>query len=176
MDSILLWAVQSKGQRRSISVELFQGTHRGRPPHPSQRNGGCSIVTEEREVSWSRQHPSRTGLSRWRGFNHRSHDNLQQDLADRRMANPMDPILFHHFPRKSTCSSARTTKQSASSVTQAKLCWRSCWSDWSHKRRRLFLKNRQASEQEGAPQSRSSTYKSSMRNISSTSKTSTMSS
>ena len=44
----------------------------------------------------SRQHPSRTGPSRWRGCNHRSHDNLQQDLADRRMANPMDPVLSHH--------------------------------------------------------------------------------
>ena len=41
-------------------------------------------------------HPSRTGPGRWRGCNHRSHDNLQQDLADRRMANPMDPVLSHH--------------------------------------------------------------------------------
>ena len=39
-----------------------------------------------------------------------------------------------------------------------------------------MLKNRQASEQEGAPQSRYSTYESSVRNICSTSKTSTMSS
>ena len=27
---------------------------------------------------------------------HRSHDNLQQDLADRRMANTMDPVFSHH--------------------------------------------------------------------------------
>ena len=40
------------------------------------------------------QHPNRTGASRWRGCNHHSHNNLQQDLADRRMANPMDP--YHH--------------------------------------------------------------------------------
>ena len=39
--------------------------------------------------------PSRTGPSRWRGCNHCCHDNLQQDLADRRMANPMDPVLSH---------------------------------------------------------------------------------
>ena len=26
----------------------------------------------------------------------RSHDNLQQDLADRRIADPMDPVLSHH--------------------------------------------------------------------------------
>ena len=93
---ILLWAVQLQGQWRSISTELHPDRHRGWPPHPSQRSGGRSTITEEREVSWSRQHPSRTGPSRWRGCNHRSHDNLQQDLADRRMANPMDPVLSHH--------------------------------------------------------------------------------
>ena len=53
-------------------------------------------MTEEREVSWSRQHPRRAGPSRWGGCNHRSHDNLQQDLADRRLANPMDPVLSYH--------------------------------------------------------------------------------
>ena len=41
---------------------------------------------------------------------------------------------------------------------------------------KIIAKNRQASEQEGVPQSRSSTYASYVRNISSTSKTSTMSS
>ena len=35
-------------------------------------------------------------LVRWRGRNRRSHNNLQQDLADRRMANPVDPVLDHH--------------------------------------------------------------------------------
>ena len=30
------------------------------------------------------------------GCNLRFHDNLQQDLADRKMANPMDPVLSHH--------------------------------------------------------------------------------
>ena len=65
-------------------------------PHPSQRSGGCSTITEEREVSWSRQHPSITGPNRRIGCNYCSHDNLQQDLADRRMANPMHPVLRHH--------------------------------------------------------------------------------
>ena len=62
----------------------------------AQRSGGCSTIIEGREISWSRQHPSRTGPSRWRGCSHRSHNNLQQDFADRRMANPMDPVLNHH--------------------------------------------------------------------------------
>ena len=96
MDRILLLAVQLQGQWRSVSTELSPDTHRVPPPHPSQRSGGCSIISEEREVSWSRQHPSRTGPSRWRGCNHCSHDNLQQDLADRRMANYVDPVLSHH--------------------------------------------------------------------------------
>ena len=78
------------------SSELSPYTHRRRPLHPSQWSGGCSTIIEEMEVSWSWKHPSRTGPSRWKGCNHRSHDNLQQDLADRRMANPMDQVLSHH--------------------------------------------------------------------------------
>ena len=96
MDRILLWAVQLQGQWKYISTELSPDRHRGWPPHPSQRSGRCSAIIEEREVCRNRQHPSRTGPSRLRGCNHRSHDNLQQDLADRRMANPMDPALSHH--------------------------------------------------------------------------------
>ena len=178
MDRILHWAVQSQGQRRSISTELFPDTQRGWPPHPLQTSGGCSTITEKREVSWSRQHPSRTGPSRWRGCNYHSHDNLQQDLADRRMANHMDPVLSHHTSqeRQPAAVPELPNNESASSVTKAKSCWRSYWTDWSHKQRRSSLKNRQASEQEGAPKSRSATYESSVRNISSTSKTSTMSS
>ena len=57
------------------------------------------MITEEREVSWSQQHPSRTGPRR-RGCSHSSHDNLQQDLADSRMANPMDPVLSHLFSQE----------------------------------------------------------------------------
>ena len=64
--------------------------------HPILRREVEAAITEEREVNWSRQHPSSTGPSRWRGCNHHSHDNLQQDLADRRMANPMEPVLSHH--------------------------------------------------------------------------------
>ena len=30
----------------------------------SQRSGSCSTIIEEKEVSWSRQHPNRTGRSR----------------------------------------------------------------------------------------------------------------
>ena len=40
--------------------------------------------------------PAKTRPSRWRGCNHRSHDSLRQDLADRRIANPMDPVFSHH--------------------------------------------------------------------------------
>ena len=56
----------------------------------------CKEHIEEREISWSSQHPGRSGPSRWRGRNHRSHDDLQQDLADRKIANPVDPVLSHH--------------------------------------------------------------------------------
>ena len=79
-----------------ISTKLLPGRHRGWPPHPLQRSGGCSTIIEEKEISWSQQHPSRTGPRTWRGSNYRSHDSLQQDLADTRMGNPVDPVLSHY--------------------------------------------------------------------------------
>ena len=45
--------------------------------------------------------------------------------------------------------------------SQSKVMMKITLNRWSHKRRRSSLKIRQASEQEGTPQSRSSTYKSS---------------
>ena len=96
LDRILHWAVQSQGQWRSISTWLSPDRHIGWPPLPSQGSGGCSTIIEEREVGWSCQSPSRSGPSRWRRCNHHSHDNLQQDLADWRMANPLVPVLSHH--------------------------------------------------------------------------------
>ena len=92
--------VQSQGQWRSISTGLSPDRHKGWPPHPSQRSGGCSTITEEREVGWSRQFPSRTDPNRWRRCNHRSHNNLRSDLADWEMANIVDPVLSHHTSQK----------------------------------------------------------------------------
>ena len=111
MDRILLWAVQLQGQWRSISTELSPDRHIGWPPLPSQRSWGWSTIIEEREVSWSRRHPSRTGRSRWRGSNHCSHDNLQHDLADRWMSNPMDPVLSHHTYQERQPATRSTTEQ-----------------------------------------------------------------
>ena len=75
-------------------------TQRMTIPSPRKEVEAFSTITEEREVSWSRKHPSRTGPSRWTGSNHRSHGNLHQDLADRRMANPVDPVLSHYTPQE----------------------------------------------------------------------------
>ena len=42
-----------------------------------------------------------------------------KDLADRRMANPLDPVTEHRTSQE-TCNSAGTTERSASAATQAK--------------------------------------------------------
>ena len=149
----------ARGQTQRMTILSFEG--------------GCSTVFEEREVSLRWQHPSRTGPSRWRGCNHRCHNNLQQDLADRRMDNPVDPVLIITLPKKGNLQQHQTYWM-ISLISHPKSCWRSYLTDWSHKWRRSLLKNKWASEQEGAPQSRSSIYESSVRNITSTSKTSTM--
>ena len=178
MDRILLWAVQPQGQWRSINTELSPDRHRGWPPYPSQRSGGCSTMTiiELREISWSQQHPSRTGPSRWRGCNQCSHDNLPQDLADRRLANLVDPVLSHNTSQERQPAAVPELLNDQPHQSPKQSCWRSYWTHWSHKWRRPSLKNRQASKQEGVPLSRSSIYESSVRITSNTSKTSAMSS
>ena len=159
MDRVLLWAVQSQGQWRSISTELSPDRHRGRPLYSFQRSGGYSTIIEEGEVNWSWQHPSRTGPSRWRGRNYRSHDNLQQELPDRRgnlqqCQNYRTISLISHPSKVMLKIILNRLKPQAEKITAEEQA--------------RFL-------QEETPQSRSSTYESSVRNISSTSKISTMS-
>ena len=91
-----------------MPMEIHQYWTVPRHTNRGQRRGGCSTIIEEREVSLSRQHPSRTGLSSRRECNHRSHNNLLQNLADRRMANSMDPVLRHHKGNLQQCQSYRT--------------------------------------------------------------------
>ena len=50
MDRTLLWIVQSQDQWRVISTELSPDRHRGRPSHPSQRNGGVTTIIQERNA------------------------------------------------------------------------------------------------------------------------------
>ena len=49
--------------------------------HPVLRKKveACSTIIEEKEVSWSQQHPGKIDPRRWRVCNYRSYDNLQQE-------------------------------------------------------------------------------------------------
>ena len=102
------------GQRWSISIKPSPNRHRGRPTHPSQRSSVCSTIIEQREV--------RTGPSRWRGRNHRSHYNLQQDLTDRRMPTPWTQSLVITLPKKGNLQQCQNYRTISLIVTQAKSC------------------------------------------------------
>ena len=78
---------------------------------------------------------------RWTGCNHRSHDNLQQDLVDRRMAGPVDPVLSHQ------CQDCP-----ASSANQAKLLRKITLNRWKPKAEKII-----AEEQAGFKAGRSTT-------------------
>ena len=138
MDRTLFWALRSQGQRSSINTEL--SPDRGRPPDHSQRSLACSTITEEREVSWSWQHPSRTLPSRWRGCNHRSHDNLQQDL----MTNPVDPVL-NHYTFQERQLAAEPEYRTISLISHPRKIMLRIILKRLRKRRKSLLKNRQAS-------------------------------
>ena len=148
MDRILHWAVQSQGQWRSINTGLSPDRHRGWPHHPSQRSGGYSTITEEREVSLSRQHPSKNSLT---------------TICDRiwqtgEWPTPWTQSLVITLPKKGNlqqCQNYQTISH-ISHQSKVMLKTKKYWTDWSLKRRRSLLKSRQASGQEGAPQSRPS--------------------
>ena len=94
-NTALSYTVTKPTELHQYCIVLRQ-TQRTTTTHPWQRSGGCSRIIEEREVSWNWQHSNRTGVIRRRGCNHCSHVNVQQDLADRKMANSAHPVLSHH--------------------------------------------------------------------------------
>ena len=99
--------------------------------------------------------------------NCRSHDNLQQYLADSRMAIPVDPVPGHHTSQERQTAAVPELPNNKPHQSPKQ----------SHAEDILNILKPQAEniiaeEQEGVPQSRSSTYAFCVRNISSTSKTS----
>ena len=160
MDEILLWAVQLQGQWRSISTELSQERPRGRPPNPSKRSGSCSATIEERDnippelVQADGEDVITTLMTIcnkiWNG-----------------MANPMDPVLSHHTSqeRQPAAVSDLSNNQPHQSTKQS-------YAE-DHTEQIEATSGEDYRWRTGILQSRSSTYESSVRNISSTSKTST---
>ena len=61
------FSLNSRGQWRSIVLICSQTETEDDHPILRTKSGGCSTIIEEREVSWSQQHPGRTGPSSWRG-------------------------------------------------------------------------------------------------------------
>ena len=89
---------------------------------------------------------------------------------------PWTQSLVITLPKKGNLQQCQNYRTISLICHQSKVMLKIILKDLIHKQRRSSPKNRQASEQEVVPQNRSSTYAFSVRNISSTSKTSTMSS
>ena len=156
------------------SVLYWPPTHWGWPTHPSQKSEGCSTITEGREVSWSCQHPSIAGSSGGEDVITALMTICNKIWQTGEWPTPWTQSLVITLPKKR--QPAVVPELPKYQPHQPSRQSHAEDHDWSHKWRRSSLKNWQASEQEGAPQRRSLTYGSCTRNISSTSKTSTMSS
>ena len=174
---VLLQAVQLQSHRRPRSTKRPSSNRQRQlpPPHPSWRRGISGEIAQEGEVSRSGQRPSGADADRGRSHYKCPTDYMQQDLADSGVAHAVDPISHHHPPQERQ-PTAIPELSSASSATRAKLCWKSCWTDWSRKRKRSSLRNKQASDQDAAQQSRSATLGYCARSTSNTNKTSITSS
>ena len=96
--------------------------------------------------------------------------------GDRRMANPMDPVVGNHTSQERQPTAVPELLNDQAHQPSKKSHAEDYTEQIEATRRTIIAKNWQASEHKGAPQSRSSTLKSFVRNISSTNKTSTTSS
>ena len=157
-DRILLWAVQSQDQRRSISTELSPGTHTGRPPHHSQRSWECrTIIQPWCNLSWLTGLKTLTiklsvqSLKKWKSARV---DNVPEELVQAggedvittltticnkirqtgEWPTPWTPSLVITLPKKGNLQQCHNN-QTISLIS-------SYWTDWSYKRRRSSLKNR----------------------------------
>ena len=92
-------------QWSSVSIDLPPVGNIGRPSYPSQRRWGCCTISEEREVSWKWQHPSRTGPSRWRSSSYCSQKSAARFSRQENSKPCGSSPWSSHFPRKATCSS-----------------------------------------------------------------------
>ena len=89
MDRILLWAVRSQASGDPSVLDWPQTED----DHPVLRRELQSL--KKGKSAGVDNIPVELVWTRWRGCNHRSDDNVQQDLTDRKMVNPVDPVLSH---------------------------------------------------------------------------------
>ena len=97
---VLLRAVQLQSHRRPRSTERPSSNWQRQLPHPSRRSGSSGEIAQEGEVSNSGQRPSGAGAGRGRNHDKCPTDYLQQDLADRGVAQAVDPISHHYPPQE----------------------------------------------------------------------------
>ena len=177
MNRILLCVVQSQGHWRSISTELFPNRHRGWSPHPSQREVEAAVQTlKKRKSAGVENSPAELVQAGEEDVVTALMTICNKMWQTGEWSTPWTQSLIITLPKKGNLQQCQNYRTISLICHQSKVMLKIILKDLIHKQRRSSPKNRQASEQEGAPQSRSSTYESSMRNISSTSKTSTMSS
>ena len=158
MVRVLLRAVQLQSHRIPKSTKRPPSNRQRQLPHHLRRSGSSGEIAQEWEVSRSEQRPSRAGAGRGRSHDKHPTDYLQQDLADRGVAHAVDLISHHHPPQE-----RQPTAMPELSYHQSQ-------------RKRSVPRNKLASDQDVAQQSRSSTLGYCARSTSNTSKTSITSS
>ena len=71
---------------------------------------------------------------------------MPEDLENKGMAQRMDSIYGHSTSKQGKSKTAKIAEPSASSVTQAKSCYESSWTDSKENQKKYLLKNMQGLE------------------------------
>ena len=100
LDRILQWFVQPWNTGWLCSTNWTSFSQPGRPAYIKRRSWGSSDITQERKIGRGGQHTCRTCTSRTRSHDWCSTHHLQQNLADWKMANPVDAVTDHHATKE----------------------------------------------------------------------------
>ena len=86
-----------------------------------------------------------------------THNNLQQDLADRRIAILVDPVLSHHTSQKSNLQQCQNYRTISLISHPSKVMLKIILDRLKPQAEKIIAEEQAGSEQEGVPQIRSST-------------------
>ena len=92
--------VCTHNNRRSQGARCPSTNQQWQLPYPAGRSWSRNKITEERQVGRRGQNSTGAGPGRRRGYDRHVTHHLQQDLADRKVANTLDSVPDHHSPKE----------------------------------------------------------------------------
>ena len=176
IDRILLWAVQLQCQWRSISTEVYPDRHRRWPPHPSQRSGGCRKSLKKGKSAWDDNIPAELVQAGGEDVITALTTICNKSWQTGEWPTPWTQSLVTTLPKKGNLQQCQNYRTISLISHPSKVMLKVILNRLKPQAEKIIAEEEAGFRAGRSTQSRSSTYAFYVRNISSTCKTSTLSS